>query len=213
MATSKSSSPKVAYVYKESSPPGNGTWHPVAGLAATNAPYTWGAEHNFSSTVTFADVVNAKAGVNNFLNPAARSTAIPSPTAGTVCFLRQDALGATINQIQYFNGSSWITYSDIQLVAKTANYVIGLSDSGKTITMNASGDNNITVPANGTTAFPIGTVITIFQTGTGTTSFIEASGVTINSKNSYKKIYAQYSAAQLVKVDTDIWILAGDLKA
>jgi hypothetical protein len=213
MATTKSSTSKVAYIFKESNPPGNGTWHPIAGLASTTVPYTWTQAHTFSSTVTFADVVSAKAGVNNFQNPSARDTAIPSPRAGIVCFLRQDASGNAINQIQYYSGTAWVLYSDIQLVAKTANYVATLADSGKTITMNSSSANTVTVPANATTAFPVGTVITIFQTGTGTTSFVEASGVTINSKNSYKKLYTQYSAAQLVKTDTDIWILAGDLKA
>lgn len=213
MATVKSTTPKVAYVYKESSPAGNGTWHPIAGLASTNVPYSWQDSHSFADTVTFADVVSAKAGVNNFLNPAARDSTIPSPTAGIVCFLRQDALGNTVNQIQYYSGTAWVLYSDIQLVAKTANYVVALPDSGKTITMNSSSANTITVPTNATTAFPIGTVITVFQTGTGATSFVEAAGVTIYSKNSYKTMYAQYSAAQLLKTDTNIWILAGDLKA
>lgn len=213
MATSKSSTPKVAYIFKESSPAGNGTWHPVAGLASTTVAYDWTAQHSFADNVTFADVVNAKAGVNNFANPSERDAAIPSPIAGIVCFLRQDASSNTINQIQYYDGSSWKMYSDTLFVAKTANYVIELKDSGKTITMNSSSTNTVTVPTNATTAFPIGTTITIVQTGTGNTSFVEASGVTINSKNSYKKIYAQYSAAQLIKTDTNIWILIGDLKA
>lgn len=213
MATSKSSTPKVAYVYKESSPAGNGTWHPVAGMASTTIPYSWTADHDFAAPVTFADVVDAKAGVNNFQNPAARDAAIPSPTVGVVCFLRQDASGNTINQIQYYSGTAWVLYSDVQLVAKTTNYVITLPDSGKAITMNSSSANTITVPTNATAAFPIGTVITVFQTGTGATSFLEASGVTILSKNNYKTMYAQYSAAQLLKTDTNVWILAGDLKA
>lgn len=213
MATSKSSTPKVAYIFKESSPAGNGTWHPVAGLASTTVPYSWTAQHSFADDVTFADVVNAKAGVNNFANPSARDAAIPSPTTGIVCFLRQDASGNTINQIQYYNGSAWTMYSDTLFVAKTANYTIELKDSGKTITMNSSSANTVTVPANATTAFPIGTTITVVQTGTGNTSFVEATDVTIYSKNSYKKIYTQYSAAQLVKTDTNIWILIGDLKA
>ena len=213
MATTKSSTPKVAYIYKESTPPGNGTWHPVAGLASTNVPYSWQDQHTFADTVTFADVVAAKAGINNFQNPEARDLAIPAPANGTVCFLRQDSVGNAVNQIQYYSGTAWVLYSDVQLVAKTANYVIGLSDSGKTITMNSSSANTVTVPTNATAAFPIGTVITIFQTGTGATSFVEAAGVTIYSKNNYKTMYAQYSAAQLLKTDTNIWILAGDLKA
>lgn len=207
MATTKSTTPKVAYIYKESSPPGNGTWHPVAGLASTTVPYSWTSTHSFADDVTFTDVVNAKAGINNFQNATARDAAIASPSIGTVCFLRDN------NQIQYYSGTAWVNYYDAQLVEKTSNYVIVLADSGKAITMNSSSANTVTVPTNATAAFPIGTLITVFQTGTGATSFVEASGVTIHSKNSYKTIYTQYSAAQLLKTDTNIWILAGDLKA
>lgn len=214
MATTKGTSPKVAYIYKESTPAGNGTWHPIVGLASTSVNYDWTGQHTFADNVTFSDVVNAKAGINNFQNPSARDAAIPSPTAGIVVFVRQDASGNTINQIQYYSAAgTWVNYIDVQLLEKTANYVVELKDSGKVITMNSSSSNTVTIPVNSTTAFPIGTVITVYQTGTGATSFVEDSGVTIHSKNSYKKIYAQYSAAQIVKVDTNIWILAGDLKA
>lgn len=206
-----SSTSKVGYIYHESSD----TWHPIAGTANTTTNYSWTGTHDFANDVTFADVVTAKAGSNNFANPTARDAAIPSPTNGTVVFVRQDNSGNPINQIQYYSttASAWVNYYDAQLVTKTANYVIALQDSGKTINMNSSSAITLTVPTNSTAAFPVGTIITIFQTGTGQLSFVEASGVTINSKNSYKKTNTQYSGAQLVKMDTDIWLLAGDLKA
>jgi hypothetical protein len=51
--------------------------------------------------------VFARAGVNNFQNPAARDLALTAPVNGTVCFVRQDAVGTQINELQYyFNG--WV---------------------------------------------------------------------------------------------------------
>lgn len=70
---------------------------------STSANYTWTGIHTFQNTLT------AQNGTNNFLNPSARDTAIPSPAAGTVCFVRQDAIGNTINQVQYYSGSAWVS--------------------------------------------------------------------------------------------------------
>lgn len=206
-----SSSAKVGYIYDESSD----TWHPLAGAANPNIDYSWSGTHDFSAVVTFDSVVSAKAGVNNFQNPSARDLAIPNPVPGTVVFVRQDNSGNSIRQIQYYSvsTSSWVNYLDTQLENKTENHVLQLQDSSKTIMMNSSSANTVTIPTNSSVAFPIGSVITIIQTGTGATSFVEASGVTIRSKNSYKTLNTQFAAAQLVKAETNIWILLGDLKA
>lgn len=209
--TTISSVAKVGFIYNEST----STWHPIAGSANTTLNYSWTGNHYFGNDVTFSDVVNAKAGINNFQNPTARDAAILAPANGTVVFVRQDNSGNTINQIQYYStsSSSWINYYDAQLTSKTANHVIALHESGKTITMNSSTAVTVTIPTNASAAFPIGTTLTVIQIGAGETSFVEASGVTVRSKNSYKKLNTQYSGAQLVKIDTDIWVLLGDLKA
>jgi len=206
-----SSTAKVAYIYDSQTD----TWYPTAGAANTSENYSWSGSHTFGNSVTFDDVVIAQGGVNNFQNPAARDAAITSPVPGTVVFVRQDNSGNSIRQIQYYSisSNSWVNYLDAQLENKTANYVIQLQDSGKAITMDSSSANTVTVPTNTSAAFPIGTIITIIQTGAGETSFVESAGVTIRSKNSYKKLNTQFAAAQLVKTETNIWILLGDLKA
>jgi hypothetical protein len=51
----------------------------------------------------------AKKGINNYLNPAARDASITSPTAGTICLIRQNSGGGTINEIQVYIGGSWTT--------------------------------------------------------------------------------------------------------
>ncbi len=75
-----------------------------------------------------------------------------------------------------------------------------------------SGTYAVTVPANSTTAYPVGTSISFYQSaGTGA-NFVEAAGVTI-LKTPGLKLRTTYSSATLTKVATDTWLLAGDLSA
>ena len=75
-----------------------------------------------------------------------------------------------------------------------------------------AGTRAITVPANATTAFPVGASIDFYQaSGTGA-NFVEASGVTI-LRTPGLKLRTTYSSATLTKVATNTWLLAGDLTA
>jgi hypothetical protein len=76
--------------------------------------------------------------------------------------------------------------------------------------MNVASANNLTVPTNSSVAFPTGTQIHIVQTGSGQTTVVAAGGVTINSATTLK-LRARWSAATLIKRDTDTWVLVGDL--
>ena len=75
-----------------------------------------------------------------------------------------------------------------------------------------SGTYAVTVPANSTTAYPVGTSISFYQSaGTGA-NFVEAAGVTI-LRTPGLKLRTTNSSATLTKVATDTWLLAGDLSA
>jgi hypothetical protein len=199
---------KVAYIYKDD------VWYAIGGAVNTNQEYTWTADQTFSAVVNFDMVANAKAGVNNFQNPTARNSAIPSPTNGIVCFVRQEDDGTVINQVQYYHNGEWrYAYDAFSFLTKTADYTIEKKDSGKTIMVTSSDDVVITVPANSTTPFIVGQKIEIVRNGIGNVSIAGALGVTINSKNLNKKIAAQFSGAVLTKVDTNTWLLIGDLTA
>jgi hypothetical protein len=201
---------KVAYIYSET----NDTWYAIGGAVNTNAEYTWNADQEFNSVVTFDTVVNAKAGINNYQNPTARNAAIPSPTNGIVCFVRQEDSGTVINQLQYYYNGEWRFINDsVDFLAKTADYTIGKADAGKTISVTSLTDVVITIPTNSTTPFVIGQKIEILRNGSGNVSVAGAVGVILNSKNSNKKIAAQYSGAVISKIDTNTWILIGDLTA
>lgn len=207
-----SSVSKVAYIYDSAT----STWYPTAGLASTSADYDWTGDHNFSTSVSFEEVLQAKAGVNNFQNPAARDLAIPTPVAnGTAVFVRQDALGNTINQIQYYSGGTWVNYTNIVINEKTASYTIALNDVDKLIRVNSTSNLEVTIPAESSANFPIGSRVEVMRYGTGEVSIVAASGsgVTVRSKYNNNKISVQYSGAMLTKIGSNEWHLIGDLKA
>lgn len=201
---------KVAYLYKD------GTWYAISGSVNTNASYDWTASQTFSADVTFETVIKAQGGVNNFADSTIRDTAIPSPSNGIVVFLRD------VNQLQYYSNGSWINildehvedYHKVTAVSNIlADYTVGLADAGTTLNAYSSDPIIITIPPNSATAFPLNTVLAIVRTGTGSVSIAPGAGVTVNSKNSNKKIAAQHSGATICKLDTNTWILIGDLTA
>ena len=105
MPTVFDSDGKAAYVYNAA----NDTWYQVSGKTDISGTFEWTGLHTHLSNFTTAEASVAKKGTNNFLNPAARDAAIPSPTAGTICLIRQNAGGSTINEIQVYIGGSWTT--------------------------------------------------------------------------------------------------------
>jgi hypothetical protein len=76
-----------------------------------------------------------------------------------------------------------------------------------------SGAHAVTVPTNATTAFPVGTSISFWQSsGAGGANFVAAVGVTIYAAPG-NILRALYSSATLTKVSADAWLLSGDIKA
>ena len=201
---------KVAYVYDQPSD----TWHPIAGYTNTTENFTWSGTHSFSNTTTFTSVLNARAGINNFLDPAARDLAIPSPTNGIVAFIRQTNAGAVLNQIQYFFNGAWRVYGEnAQLSLRSSSFTLSLPDAGRTIDVEASANATITIPTNSSVPFLAGTQIAFIQTGAGQLIFNPDIGVTLLSKNSNRKVAARYSPATLIQKSANTWILIGDLTA
>jgi len=208
--TTVSSNSKVAYMYDAVSQ----TWYAIAGVANTNVPYEWTQAHTHGSIVTFNDVIRAKGGVNRFTNPTARNSIITAPVKGTVCFVEQTDGGTDINQVQIYNGTSWVGMLDTTTIdTKTTDYTIGLADAGKTLLIDSTTDRTVTVPLNSDVPFAIGQRLDVVRLNTGNVTFAGVVGVNINSKNSNKKIAARYSGASLIKYDTNTWVLIGDLTA
>lgn len=81
------------------------------------------------------------------------------------------------------------------------------------IQMNVAIANSVTIPANATQAFPVGSNIIVSQIGAGQTSIVAAVGVTINSANGWVKIAYQYASVVLTKTATNTWSIKGTLAA
>lgn len=97
---------------------------------------------------------------------------------------------------------------------KSTSYTLVLTDSNKFIKMNiASAANTVMVPTNASVAWPIGTQIHVIQYGSGKTQVAPVSGTVIIYATPGNFLRAQYSSATLLKCDTNLWMLMGDLSA
>jgi hypothetical protein len=85
-----------------------------------------------------------------------------------------------------------------------------IGDEGAAIHMTSGSAATLTVPANGTVAFPTGAEIEVVALGAGVVSITGDTGVSINGVSAGSAdIAAQWQGAVLRKYDTDAWLLIG----
>lgn len=96
---------KPGYIYNVA----DDKWYAISGKTDTSGTFEWAGLQSYLSAVTMLEALVAKKGINNYLNPAARDASITSPTAGSICVIRQNSGGTTVNEIQYYDGSAWRT--------------------------------------------------------------------------------------------------------
>ena len=135
---------------------------------------------------------------------------LPATTSvGNVSATEIGYLDGTTSNIQtQFNDTTTL---DLQINARSASYILTLTDNHKLITMNSTSAINLTVPPNISVAFPVGANITIVGINTGQVSIIAGMGVMIYSADSKLKLRVRYSSATLIKLATDTWLLIGDI--
>jgi len=93
---------------------------------------------------------------------------------------------------------------------QTGDYSVAITDAGKWVIGNSSSPLSFAIPPNGAVAFPLNTEMIFAQFGSGQVTIVAGVGVAINSASGLK-LRAQYSTAGIKYVDTDTWILFGDL--
>ena len=173
--------------------------------AVKNFVETMSAGGNFD-----AGAIGTEDIANNAITAAKISTAAVTTNkiAASVALTTPDIGSATATAIAVTNN---VVYH-IVTNSTAGAYTLVLGDDGKIVEMNNASGTTLTVPLNSSVAFPIGTQITIIQTGAGQTTVAGAVGVTVNATPGLK-LRAQWSGAVLIKSATDTWVLIGDLSA
>jgi hypothetical protein len=93
------------------------------------------------------------------------------------------------------------------------SYTLVLSDNGKVVEVANASAITLSIPTN-STAFPIGSQITVLQSGVGQITIAAATpGTTTVNATPGLKLRAQWSSAVLIKRNTEQWVVIGDLVA
>jgi hypothetical protein len=96
---------------------------------------------------------------------------------------------------------------------KTASYTLSsLAERDTIIEISNASATTLTIPAESSVNYPIGTTIDIIQTNTGQVTIGNAVGVTVNATPGLK-LRTRWSSATLLKRASNTWIAYGDLTA
>lgn len=163
MAITFDNSGKPTYMFQAGATSTDGVWYAVGAKIDTAAGYEWAGAQTFLNTVTTDATVILRDGFNNFLNPAARDAALTSPVQGTLAFVRQDAGGSPLNQIQFYNGSAW-TANDGDISGVTAG--AGLTGGGTAGTISLAVDTTVVATTSNTLTMTGKTLSAATLTGT-----------------------------------------------
>lgn len=99
-----------------------------------------------------------------------------------------------------------------EINAQTSAYTTVLGDRDKLVEVSSATGVTLTIPANASVAYPVGTSIDILQTGAGQVTIAGAGGVTVNATPGLK-LRTQWSSATIFKRAENTWVVFGDLSA
>jgi hypothetical protein len=120
-----------------------------------------------------------------------------------------DAPAPATGQSLVFDGSDWVAQYPLILETsqQTADYTLALSDAGKIVPMNKTGTGTLTIPLDSSVAFPVGSVVGVYNLSSSLLTISGASGVTVRNGGTL----AQYREASLRKRNTDEWVVLGNI--
>lgn len=125
----------------------------------------------------------------------------------TYCFPSSDS-GSTY-KVTLENLSIYL-FSTKNLISESSDYTIQTTDEKSIVVFSGSGNIILTVPNNNDENISIGTIIDIGNNrSSGSVNVVGSSGVDVNS--SIGLYINNYGLGSLIKIDTNSWILSGDL--
>jgi len=94
---------------------------------------------------------------------------------------------------------------------QTVSYTLSLTDLGTVVEMNSGAAVSVIIPPSSQTGFPVGAIVWVCATGTGTVTVAAGTGVTLLSAGGHVNISAQYAEARLRQRILNTWILTGSI--
>jgi|688.fasta_scaffold02418_13 hypothetical protein len=148
-----------------------------------------------------------------FTSPVTNSPTLTLSTSSSTTDARL-SWDSTNKKLKVGNGTISLDFASSNVItnAQVASYTLVLADKDKLVEISNASANTLTVPLNSSVAFPIGTQITILQTGAGATTITATGGVTINATPGLI-LRAQWSSVTLIKRAENTWVALGDLRA
>jgi hypothetical protein len=96
---------------------------------------------------------------------------------------------------------------------KTDSYTLSnLNERDSIIEISKGSATTLTIPADSTVNYPVGTTLDVIQTSSGQVTIAGAGGVTVNATPGLK-LRTQWSSATLLKRASNTWLVFGDLSA
>ena len=90
-----------------------------------------------------------------------------------------------------------------ETTARTDDYTLQLSDAGQVVPMNKPTAGTLTVPLNSAVAFPIGTVLWVYNQSSADVTIAGDAGVTVRNAGDI----SQFEEASLRKRATNEWVM------
>jgi hypothetical protein len=149
---------------------------------------------------------------------------IMSATRGTGIALTRIAIGNTTDDAEVEvhcsdfiftpsdNTEYQVGYRNIPQNSQAGNYTLVIGDAGKMIYKASGGaGETITIPANASVAFPVGTVVTFANRGGGTLTIAITSDTLVFAGvgSTGSRILADAGLATAVKVASTVWMISG----
>ena len=172
---------------------------------------------NNTATVNALVTANGSVGTNiafavnttiNLISANITTANVTTLNVGTITGFANvaNATGTIANGI----GANTVGYLGVPQNPQTgASYTLTTADQGKHVYVNYSATANITIPANATTSFPIGTTIALITANAATVNIASDTLIWANSGTTGNRSLTANAMASLIKVANTTWYVSG----
>jgi hypothetical protein len=107
--------------------------------------------------------------------------------------------------------ASEVGYKGMPVISMTGDDGVAASYAGKLIYYTGAGGHTLTIPANGSVAHPVGTVLGFFNNGSGSFSVAITTDtlIWVGTGSTSTRTVALYGYGSLTKIATTSWIISG----